>query len=278
VGKAYRVYNLRTNIGVESIHVMFDDKKIEGLQDGDFHKSLKFDNVEMVNDDSDEESDQETVNKYNAEKFTTNETHNSTFVELQNASSVRRQSASSIGRQSASFVGTQSVSSVGSLREAESQGRSLTESSPLSNQRLTNSGGVSHNQNSVTHQDNNEASSSRANLPQQRKWTKDHPFELIIGDASSRVQTRKSTQEECLYSSFLSKEEPKKVEEALLDSDWILAMQEELNQFKRNKVWKLLPKHKGKKTIDTKWVFRNKMDENGIVVRNKARLVAKGYC
>ncbi|KAL8102520.1 hypothetical protein AgCh_027136 [Apium graveolens] len=45
-----------------------------------------------------------------------------------------------------------------------------------------------------------------------------------------------------------------------------------------NKVWKLVPKPKGKNPIDTKWVFGNKMDENGIVVRNKAKLVAKGYC
>ena len=64
----------------------------------------------------------------------------------------------------------------------------------------------------------------------------------------------------------------------MLDPDWILAMQEELNQFERNNVWKLVPKPKGKNPIDTKWVFRNKMDENGIVVINKARLVAKGYC
>ena len=91
------------------------------------------------------------------------------------------------------------------------------------------------------------------------------------------MQTRRATQDECLYSSFLSQEEPKRVEEALLDPDWILAMQEELNQFERNKVWKLVPKPKNKSSIDTKWVFRNKMDENGIVIRNKARLVAKGY-
>ena len=64
----------------------------------------------------------------------------------------------------------------------------------------------------------------------------------------------------------------------MLDPDWVLAMQEELNQFERNGVWKLVPKPKGKNSIDTKWVFRNKMDENSIVVRNKARLVAKGYC
>jgi len=54
-------------------------------------------------------------------------------------------------------------------------------------------------------------------------------------------------------------------------------MQEELNQFTRNDVWSLLPKTSGMNVIGTKWVFRNKMDEQGIIVRNKARLVAKGY-
>ncbi|KAL8089628.1 hypothetical protein AgCh_039199 [Apium graveolens] len=82
IGKSYRVYNLRTNIVMESIHVMFDDKKIEGLQDGDFLESLKFDNMEMVSDDSDDQSDQETLAKDDAEKSKTNEAHNSTSIEL----------------------------------------------------------------------------------------------------------------------------------------------------------------------------------------------------
>ena len=54
-------------------------------------------------------------------------------------------------------------------------------------------------------------------------------------------------------------------------------MQEELNKFERNKVWKLVPKPKNRTIIGTEWVYRNKMDEAGIVTRNKARLVAKGY-
>ena len=55
-------------------------------------------------------------------------------------------------------------------------------------------------------------------------------------------------------------------------------MQEELNQFERNKVWKLVPGPKRKSMIETKWVFRNKLDESENVTRNKSRLVAKGYC
>ena len=55
-------------------------------------------------------------------------------------------------------------------------------------------------------------------------------------------------------------------------------MQEELNQFERNKVWELIPRPSNTSIIRTKWIFRNKMDENGNIIRNKARLVAQGYC
>ena len=54
-------------------------------------------------------------------------------------------------------------------------------------------------------------------------------------------------------------------------------MQDGLNQFERHKVWKLLPRPKGKSVIGFKWVFRNKLDEDGIVTSNKARMVAKVY-
>nr|GEV40474.1 copia protein [Tanacetum cinerariifolium] len=71
--------------------------------------------------------------------------------------------------------------------------------------------------------------------------------------------------------------EPKNVNEALGDESWIVAMQEELNQFIANDVWELVPKPRNMTIIGTKWVFKNKLDENGVVSRNKARLVAQGY-
>ncbi|GJY21687.1 retrovirus-related pol polyprotein from transposon TNT 1-94 [Tanacetum coccineum] len=71
--------------------------------------------------------------------------------------------------------------------------------------------------------------------------------------------------------------EPKNVNEALTDDSWIVAMQEELNQFIANDVWELVPQPRNMTIIGTKWVFRNKLHENGIVSRNKARLVAQGY-
>ncbi|GKC18853.1 putative ribonuclease H-like domain-containing protein [Tanacetum coccineum] len=54
-------------------------------------------------------------------------------------------------------------------------------------------------------------------------------------------------------------------------------MQEELLQFKLQQVWTLVDLPYGKRAIGTKWVYRNKKDERGIVIRNKARLVAQGY-
>ncbi|GJR36178.1 retrovirus-related pol polyprotein from transposon TNT 1-94 [Tanacetum coccineum] len=72
-------------------------------------------------------------------------------------------------------------------------------------------------------------------------------------------------------------EEPKKVIHALKDPSWIKAMQEELLQFKLQEVWTLVDLPNGKRAIGTKWVFRNKKDERGIMIRNKARLVAQGY-
>ncbi|GKB14204.1 putative ribonuclease H-like domain-containing protein [Tanacetum coccineum] len=72
-------------------------------------------------------------------------------------------------------------------------------------------------------------------------------------------------------------EEPKKVIQALKDPSWIEAMQKELLQFKLQQVWTLVDLPYSKRAIGTKWVYRNKKDERGIVIRNKARLVAQGY-
>ncbi|GJY09921.1 ribonuclease H-like domain, reverse transcriptase, RNA-dependent DNA polymerase [Tanacetum coccineum] len=126
---------------------------------------------------------------------------------------------------------------------------------------------------------------------------KDHPLNQVIGDLQSATQTRNMSKnleehgfvstiqqrtnhkdlQNCLFACFLSQEEPKKVIHALKDPSWIEAMQEELLQFKLQEVWTLVDLPNGKRAIGTKWVFRNKKDERGIVIRNKARLVAQGY-
>jgi hypothetical protein len=105
---------------------------------------------------------------------------------------------------------------------------------------------------------------------------RDHPVNSILGDIHKGVTTRSRVAHFCEHYSFLSSIEPYRVEDALRDSDWVLAMQEELNSFTRNEVWHLVP-CLNQNDVGTKWVFRNKQDEHGVVTRNKARLVAKGY-
>nr|GEZ03869.1 hypothetical protein [Tanacetum cinerariifolium] len=111
----------------------------------------------------------------------------------------------------------------------------------------------------------------------EKKWNKDHPLHKIIGDPKSSVRTKGQLTNSCLFSSLLSSIEPANVAEALRDTDWVSAMQEELDQFSRLKVWRLVPRPEGNTIIKTKWIFKNKKDESSLVIQNKARLVAVGY-
>ncbi|GJX06143.1 retrovirus-related pol polyprotein from transposon TNT 1-94 [Tanacetum coccineum] len=81
----------------------------------------------------------------------------------------------------------------------------------------------------------------------------------------------------CMFALTVSIVEPKNIKEAMADSAWIEAMQDELHQFDRLKVWELVDKPFGKMVIKLKWLWKNKKDEDQTVIRNKARLVAKGY-
>ena len=245
--KAYRVYVIDQQKVVESLNVTFDDTKLPSLQIEKESESLEFENL---SDDYYLGEDEPVVDTGNANST------DSLVDPVPNGGSVRNNTV------------TQIIS--------ETVGRS----GGSSNRPSTNSGGASNESGSAsrhTQHNYDHGESSRSYLPRQRVWSRDHPIEQIIGDPDTGVRTRRATQNECNFAGFLSQMEPKKVDEALSDPDWVSAMQEELNQFDRQKVWKLVPRPKDKSVIGTRWVFRNKLDEDGIVTRNKARLVAKGY-
>ncbi|KAM0872543.1 hypothetical protein ACQ4PT_038661 [Festuca glaucescens] len=110
----------------------------------------------------------------------------------------------------------------------------------------------------------------------------DMKVDQVLGSISKGVVTRRHHAlliTYCQHHAFVSSFELLKVHEALVDPDWVIAMQEELECFTRNEVWSLVerPKDHRINVIGTKWVFKNKQDENGIVIRNKARLVAQGF-
>src|SRR5664279_998331 len=106
---------------------------------------------------------------------------------------------------------------------------------------------------------------------------KSHYQKNIIGGLGRSVSTRGQLLNFCGIHSFVSHIEPIKVYDALEDSDWVKAMHEELHNFERNKVWSLVERPKDHNVIGTKWVFKNKQDTHGQVIRNKARLVAQGF-
>jgi hypothetical protein len=108
---------------------------------------------------------------------------------------------------------------------------------------------------------------------------KNHPENQIIGDINEGVQTRRKLikDSEQSHVAFLSMTEPKNFEEASQDDDWIREMNEELDQIEKNNTWELVPRPEDKNVIGFKWVFKNKMNEKGQVVRNKSRLVYKGH-
>ncbi|GJY30125.1 ribonuclease H-like domain-containing protein [Tanacetum coccineum] len=96
-----------------------------------------------------------------------------------------------------------------------------------------------------------------------------HPKNQILGDPTLVVQIRSKVNKSSRAYAFIFK--------ALQDETWVDAMQEELLQFKIQKVWILVDLPNGKRAIGTKWVYRNKKDERGVVVTNKARLVALAF-
>ncbi|GKG07002.1 retrovirus-related pol polyprotein from transposon TNT 1-94, partial [Tanacetum coccineum] len=105
------------------------------------------------------------------------------------------------------------------------------------------------------------------------KWTKDHPLENIIGEPTRPVSIRLQLHEQtllCYYDAFLTTVEPKTYINALTQSCWIKAMQEELNEFERPQLDKVM-------VITLKWIYKVKLDELGCILKNKAQLVARGY-
>nr|GEZ96909.1 hypothetical protein [Tanacetum cinerariifolium] len=112
------------------------------------------------------------------------------------------------------------------------------------------------------------------------RWTKDHLLDQVRGNPSRPVQTRRqltTDPEMCMSALTVSTAESKNIKEAMADSAWVEAIQEELHQFDRLQVWELVDNHFGKSIIRLKWLWKNKKDEDQTVIRNKERHVAKGY-
>eukprot|EP00253_Pinus_taeda_P017966 PITA_17966 len=110
-----------------------------------------------------------------------------------------------------------------------------------------------------------------------RYLQKNHPESQILGQKEAGVQTRRTIVEASSYLALLSSIQPQNVREACKYECWVKAMDEELEQIEKNNTWELVPRSKDKNVIGTKWIFKNKLNENGEVIRNKAKLACKRY-
>nr|GEY67377.1 hypothetical protein [Tanacetum cinerariifolium]GEY67378.1 hypothetical protein [Tanacetum cinerariifolium] len=120
------------------------------------------------------------------------------------------------------------------------------------------------------------------NQPQdsEYRWTKNHMLTQVRGDPSKLVHTRPqlaTDPEMCMFALTVSITKLENIKEVMDDSAWKDVMQEELHQFDRLQVWKLIDKPFGKNVINIKLLWKNKKDEDQTVILNKAQLVAKGY-
>ena len=107
-----------------------------------------------------------------------------------------------------------------------------------------------------------------------KNMIKNHPSEKIIRRRDKGVMTRSRVNEElCL----ISQVEPNNANETYKDDYWKQAMKDELDQIIKNETWELVPRLVEMNVIGTKWVFRNKMNEQGEVVRKKEIFLCKGY-
>ncbi|GJW09499.1 retrovirus-related pol polyprotein from transposon TNT 1-94 [Tanacetum coccineum] len=112
------------------------------------------------------------------------------------------------------------------------------------------------------------------------RWTKDHPIANVIGNPSRSVSTRKQLHTDvmwCYFDAFLTSVEPKNFKQAITESSWIDAMQEEIHEFERLEVWELVPCPDNVFLIKLKWIYKVKTDESDRVLKNKARLVSQGF-
>ena len=178
--RSYMVYIIGQHQVKESVNVTFDDIRLPKIQTEDATEKLKFNLSDLDSDDED--------------------------VQLEiiaDGNNVNNDDDHGDGAGNIDFNGE-------STNTGEESSRNVGNDSGGDN-----GGSTSHSQ----HQDVFQGESSRSAPPIRSVWSRDHPSELIIGDPDVGVRTRSSTQNECLYSGFLSQMEPKKIEESLTDPD-----------------------------------------------------------
>nr|GEW53629.1 retrotransposon protein, putative, unclassified [Tanacetum cinerariifolium] len=261
--RAYKVFNKKTRVIMETIHVNFDELPHMVSDQLSYDPAPECQSM-ALNHDSLSPANQRQANVPQVDKTvtTSNELNflfSPMFDELLNGSSK-----------------VVSKSSAVSAADAPYQRQNHT---TLLNIHTTPAP-TYQGETSSRHVDSSNMHTFYQRYPSEHRWTKDHPLEQVIRNPSQSVRTRRqleSDAEMCMFALTVSRTEPKNIKEAMTDSAWIKSMQEEPHQFDRLDVWELVDGQLCTNVINLKWLWKNKHDEENTVIRNKSRLVAKGY-
>nr|GEZ45223.1 hypothetical protein [Tanacetum cinerariifolium] len=303
--RAYRVFNKRTRVIMESIHVNFDELPQMASDQISSDPAPECQTMALEHDSlSPAIQRQESVPQADRTVTTSNELDlllSLMFDELLNGSSKvvskssavsaadapnqRQQYTTSLNNYTTSAPTCQvptlepTVTSSENINQAETYAKNDQVadddfinifSTPVQYQGETSS----------RHVDSSNMHTFYQQYPSEHHWTKDHPLEQVIRNTSQSVRARRqleSDAEMCMFALIVSRTEPKNIKEAMADSAWIESMQEELHQFDRLDVWELVDRPLCTYVINLKWLWKNKRDEKNTVIRKKSRLVANGY-
>nr|GEV76459.1 hypothetical protein [Tanacetum cinerariifolium] len=281
--RAYMVFNKRTRVIVETIHVNFDELPQMASGHVSFDPVPECQSIALEHDSlSPGLQCQENVTQAAETITTSNELDllfSLMFAELLNGSSqvVSKSSAVSTAdapnqrqQQHTTPLNTQTtteptcqvptqaptVTSTKNINQAET----IEENDQVENDEFINIFCISvqdRGETSSRHVDSSNMHTFYQHHPSEHRWTRDHPLQQIIRNPSQSVRTRRQLEsdgEMCMF-----------------------ALTEELHQFDRLDVWELVDWPLCKNVINMKWLWKNKYDEENTVIRNKYRLVAKGY-
>nr|GFA63641.1 hypothetical protein [Tanacetum cinerariifolium] len=303
--RAYRVFNKRTRVIMESIHVNFDELPQMASNQLSSDPALECQTL-ALNHDSLSPVNQHQTNVTQADRTVTmlNELDllfSLMFDELLNGSSkvVSKSSAVSAAdalnqRQQYTTPLTNHTTPVPTCQiltlaptvissENINQAETYAENDQVEDDEFINIFSTpvqDQGETSSRHVDPSNMHTFYQRYPSEHRWTKDCPLEQVIGNPSQSVRPRRqleSDTEMCMFALIVSRTEPKNIKEAMADSAWIESMQEELHQFDRLDIWELVDRPLCTNVINLKWLWKNKCDEENIVIRNKSHLVAKGY-
>nr|GEZ13628.1 retrovirus-related Pol polyprotein from transposon TNT 1-94 [Tanacetum cinerariifolium] len=280
--RAYRVFNKRTRVIMESIHVNFDKLPQMASNQLSFDPTPECQSM-ALNHDSLSPAIQRQANVPQADRTvtTSNELNllfSLMFDELLNGSSKVVSKSSAVSAADAPYQRQNHTTPLNihttpaptcevltlaptvTSSENINQAKTYAEDDQVADDEFINIFSTSiqdQGETSSRHVDSSNMHTFYQRYPSEHRWTKDHPLEQVIGNPSQSVKTRRQLESD--------------------DEMCMFALTEELYQFDRLNVWELVDIPLCTNVINLKWLWKNKRDEENNVIQNKSRLVAKGY-